>query len=103
MEGGVWLGVAMKRGGGVRWRDARAVRCQRRQVPRSAGGGLVFVPGENRGWWGKEGPGRVGHYGPAGVGRPETNNGIFHLIRIFKVTQICNGSKHTFPCSKNSK
>jgi hypothetical protein len=74
---GAWLGVAMRRGGGVRWRDARAVRCQRRQVPGSAGGGSVFVPGENRGWWGKEGPGRVGHYGQLAWAGPKQTMAFF--------------------------
>jgi hypothetical protein len=40
----------------------------------------------------------VGRCGPA-----REHSALFHLIQIFKQSRICNGSKHIFPCSKNSK
>jgi hypothetical protein len=72
-----------------------AARLQRRRVARAEdtrvcreGGGAPVR--EEVSWAGCYGPGPM-------------NNMVFHLIQIFKQIQICNGSKHIFPCSKNSK
>jgi hypothetical protein len=41
--------------------------------------------------------------GPATLGPPDRNNTISDVSKIFKLIQICNGSKYIFPCSQKSK
>jgi hypothetical protein len=81
-KGEKWEGVRQCNAWRRAWRPALAQNRWR----------LAAWAGEERG----RGSGRVDRYGWARVDRPKMNSDIFHLIQIFKLTQICNGSKQSF-------